>query len=89
MELKLPSLLGRVHPMFHSSLLKLVEDCNIQPFPLPPGLGKLQYLVWWKGYPFTNVSCVMDVMAPQLLRKFHRKYPHKTGERYMPNDSIS
>lgn len=37
LELKLSWLLGRVHPVFHSSLLKPLEESNIQPLLQPPG----------------------------------------------------
>lgn len=36
-ELKLPLLLGKVHPVLHSSLLKPVEDSNTWLLPQPPG----------------------------------------------------
>lgn len=36
-ELQLPPLLGRIHPVFHSSLLKPVGEGDIRPIPEPPG----------------------------------------------------
>lgn len=43
--------------------------------------GKVQYLVQWKGYPFTNATrvAVPDIHAAQLLRQCHHKYPNKPG----------
>lgn len=95
--LKLPPLLGLIHPMFHSSLLKLVIAERTSDPPDPSGpvhtdhykidrildsrlhRGKLQFLVQWKGYPFTDAARVAapDIHAAQLLRRFHCKYPDK------------
>lgn len=72
-ELKLLSLLGLVHPVFHSSLLKPVEATRIRPLlrtPGPVGAGHyeidkildswLHNLVRWKGYPAADASWVPE-----------------------------
>lgn len=73
-ELKLPPLLGKVHPVFHSSLLKPVDSVR-DPLEHPGPLvgdqyeivdildsklsrGRLKYLVQWKGYPLEEASWV-------------------------------
>lgn len=74
MALKLPPLLGKVHPVFHCSLLKLVtnpHDSNTYLGPVSGThyeveeildskyhKGNLNYLVKWKGYPDTDASWV-------------------------------
>lgn len=72
--LKLPPLLGKIHPVFHISLLKPVTNPPKPTSQTGPvkgnqyeveGIldsrcrrGKLQYLVKWKGYPFEDASWV-------------------------------
>lgn len=77
-ELKRPSLLEKIHLVFHSSLLKLVIGLELRPVAREaPGpitvqwdthyevrrildfrlyKGRLQYLVQWKGYPFSEAT---------------------------------
>lgn len=72
--LKLPPLLGKIHPVFHSSLLKpvtTVQDSPNRPGPVTEDhyeIGKildskmsrrrLRYLVRWKGYPYEEAPWV-------------------------------
>lgn len=72
--LKLPPYMGKIHPVFHCSLLKPVAaNVTSQPCPGPiyadqyevEGIldsqwrkGTLTYLVKWKGYPLSEASWV-------------------------------
>lgn len=71
-KLTLPPLLGKIYPVFHSSLLKPVTTLRNKtqwPAPLADGhykineildsrihRGRLQYMVHWKEYPYEEVS---------------------------------
>lgn len=73
-ELELPARLGKIHPVFHASLLKPVTSCRehyTQPGPVVGAYYEiqeildsryhrktLQYLVRWKGYPDIESSWV-------------------------------
>ncbi|XP_039213407.1 uncharacterized protein LOC120314410 [Crotalus tigris] len=75
-RLRLPPLLGKVHPVFHSSLLKLVQGPAVGAKGPGPVIGEeyevqeiidsrmrrgqLQYLVKWKGYPLLEASWICD-----------------------------
>lgn len=71
--LKLPPLLGKIHPVFHCSLLKLAGNPEAVEPPGPMNgdhyeideildskmaRGKVKYLVRWKGYPYEEASWV-------------------------------
>ncbi|KAK9395409.1 hypothetical protein NXF25_018770 [Crotalus adamanteus] len=72
-RLQLPSFLGRVHPVFHSSLLKPAHGPSYAKAPGPVvgsryevqevldsrvRRGRVQYLLRWKGYPLTDATWV-------------------------------
>lgn len=96
-ELELPPRLGKVHPVFHASLLKPaigIREPHTWPGPVAGeqyeirdimdsrySKGTLKYLVRWRGYPDSEASWVRcnDVLAPRLIRRFHKTYPHKPG----------
>ena len=45
------------------------------------GCGKLQYLIHWKGYPYTDNLWVdhKDLHAPNLLKEFYSQNPAAAG----------
>ncbi|KAK9399742.1 LHP1: putative chromo domain-containing protein LHP1 [Crotalus adamanteus] len=74
-KLQLPRFLGKIHPVFHSSLLKPVSEYRATTLPGPIAgdqyevqeildsqlrRGRLYYLVLWRGYPLSEASWVAD-----------------------------
>ncbi|KAK9406121.1 hypothetical protein NXF25_004895 [Crotalus adamanteus] len=75
-KLRLPASLGRVHPVFHSSLLKPAHRSPYTdgaPGPISGShyevqevldsrrrYGKVQYLLRWKGYPLSDATWVEE-----------------------------